>query len=376
MAKPDIVSVNSGAERKAFLELPWQMHSEDANWIPPIRHVQKRLVNYRPHPFYLNADVQTFIARQGSRTVGRLAAIVDHAHNAYYKEQRGMVGFFESIDDPAVSEGLFDAARDWFDKRQISLMRGPMNPSQNYECGLLIDGFDSPPCFMMTYNPTYYPALFEEYGFQKAQDLYAYYAHQDMLDNVDPKLAFVLEEAVKRFEVKTRPPHRKNFKQDIISFLQIYNKAMPGNWGYVPMSQAEVEETAENLKHLIVHDLCVVAEVHGKPVGVVFGLLDYNPIIKKIDGQMFPFGFLRILFGRKKLERVRLVSTIVAPEYQRWGLGVVLLGKLLPKALDWGIKDCELSWVLESNKLSRGTIERGGAERIKTYRIYDFDGQA
>jgi GNAT superfamily N-acetyltransferase len=373
MSNVSIVAVNSRKERKEFLSLPWKLYANDPNWIPPIRHNQKELVNYRKHPFYENAEVQTFIARKNGETVGRVAAIIDHGHNEYYDERRGMIGFFESKDDMGISRGLFDAARKWFAEKDIKLLRGPLNPSMNYECGLLIDGFDSPPCFMMTYNPPYYEKLFDDYGFKKTQDLYAYYAHVDMLNSVDPKMIFIVEEAAKRFNVKVRPVHKKNFKQEIMTFLEIYNRAMPGNWGYVPMSKSEVKTAAEGLKFLMVHELSVMAEVEGKEVGVVFGLLDYNPIIKKIDGRMFPFGFLRILMGRKKLTRVRLVSTTVLPEYQRWGLGVVLLAKLLPKAIDWGLVDCELSWVLESNTLSRGTIERGGADLIKTYRIYDYE---
>jgi len=374
MSDIEVVAVSTRKQQKQFLKLPWDLHSKDPNWVPPLRKTQKELVNYIPHAFYDNAEVQTFLAMRGGQPVGRIAAIVDHGHNEYYKERRGMLGFFESISDKAISNGLFDAAKAWFAQQDIHSMRGPVNPSMNYECGLLVDGFDSPPCFMMTYNPSYYQELFDDYGFEKAQDLFAYYAHVDMLDGVDPKMKFVLDEAARRFEVETRPLRKVGFRDEILSFLDIYNKAMPGNWGYVPMSKSEVECAAENLKHLIVHDLSIMAEVKGKPVGIVFGLLDYNPIIKQIDGRLFPFGFLKIIFGRKKLKRVRLVSTTVLPEYQRWGLGVVLLGRLLPNALEWGIEDCELSWVLESNKLSRGTIERGGGKLIKTYRIYDYEG--
>ena len=334
---------------------------------------KKELLNYRKHPFYENADAQTFLAIRDGKPVGRIAAIIDHGHNEHHKEKRGMVGFFESIDDTDVSTALFDAAKNWFADRSIELMRGPMNPSMNHECGLLVEGFDSPACFMMTYNHEYYGKLFEEYGFAKSQDLYAYYGHVDMLATLDPKIKFVLEEATKRFKVKVRPASKSNFGKDLDAFFDIYNQAVRGNWGYVPMSQSEIRHVASSLRQLIVHDLCVIAEVDDKIIGVVFGLLDYNPIVKAIDGRLFPFGWLKVLFGRKKIKRMRLLSTNVLPEYQRWGMGVVLLGHLLPKALEFGIEDCELSWVLESNQLSRGTIERGGAKRIKTYRIYDYE---
>ncbi len=373
MPEVTIIPVSNRKQQKQFVELPWSLYADDPNWTPPLRQNLKELLNYRKHPFYENAKIQTFLAYHGNEVVGRVAAIIDHGHNEYHNEKRGMVGFFESIDDVNVSNALFDAARDWFAEQDIQLMRGPLNPSMNYECGLLVEGFDAPACFMMTYNPEYYGKLFEAYGFAKSQDLYAYYGHVDMLKTLDPKIKFVLDEATKRFNVKVRPAKKRKFHEDIAAFFNIYNLAVQGNWGYVPMTEVEIQHVAASLKLLIVHDLCVIAEVDEKIVGIVFGLLDYNPIIKKIDGRLFPFGFLKLLFGRRKVKRIRLISTNVLPEYQRWGMGVVLTGHLLPLALDFGIEDCELSWVLESNQLSRGTIERGGAKRIKTYRIYDFE---
>ena len=376
MSNVTVQPVQSKKARKAFLQLPWKMHSSDPNWIPPIRHNQKELVNYRKHPFYDNAEIETFLATKDGEVVGRIAAIIDHGHNEYYKEKRGMIGFFESINDTEVSRKLFEAARQWHESKGMEALRGPVNPSMNYECGLLVEGFETPPSFMMTYNPDFYARLWEDFGFEKAQDLFAYDADTSMLDSIDPKIVFVLEEAARRFNVEVREVDKKDFKKDIYAFLDIYNKAMNGNWGYVPMTPGEVEHTAAALEFLIVPQLSIFAHVDDKPVGVVFGLLDYNPIIKKIDGRMFPFGFLRILWGRKKIKKIRLISTTVLPEYQRWGLGVTLLGRLFPRGIEWGLTECELSWVLESNQLSRGTIERGGAKKTKVYRIYDFDIQS
>ncbi len=155
-------------------------------------------------------------------------------------------------------------------------------------------------------------------------------------------------------------------------FLNIYNDSLGGTWGFVPMSAAEVEHMSKSLKYLIVPEMTSVAEVDGRPVGAVFGLLDYNPRIKQIDGRLFPFGFLRLLWRRRQIRRVRLISTNVLPEYQRWGVGLVILSRLVPEVLKWGIEDAEFSWVLESNHLSFKTLQRGGAKLTKTYRIYDW----
>src|SRR5438034_2044589 len=171
MAKLTIKPVQGRREKKQFLEVPWSINRGDPNWIPPLRHNQAELVGYKRHPFYNDAEGQTFLALADGRPVGRIAAIVNHAHNHKYNEQRGFFGFFECIDDQETAAALFEAARGWLSQRGITAIRGPMNPSMNYECGLLIEGFDTPPFFMMTHNRPYYQRLIEGCGFQKAEDM-------------------------------------------------------------------------------------------------------------------------------------------------------------------------------------------------------------
>jgi GNAT superfamily N-acetyltransferase len=368
-----IQPVKSKSQQKQFLQMAWALYQDDPNWIPPLLTNIKELLNYKPHPFYEKSKIQTFLAIQKGKAVGRIAAIIDQFHNDYHKENRGMFGFFECINDQLVANALFDAARQWFQGHGITKLRGPANPSQNYEWGLLVDGFHTPPKFLMTYNKPYYGKLIETYGFVKSQDMFAYVGTMDMLNKLDPKLLFIAEEAKRRFNVNVRPVDKKHFSRDLESFLKIYNSALPGQWGFTPLSVGELQATAKGLKHLIVPELTMLAEVEGKTVGVVFGLLDYNPLVKEIKGRLFPFGFLKLLWKRKHIKCIRLISTNVAPEYQRWGLGLVLLNGLVPAAKKWGIMEAEFSWVLESNKLSRGTLERGGSIRDKTYRIYDLE---
>lgn len=365
--------VESRRERKQFLNLPWQIYRGNSNWIPPLRLNQKELVGYVHHPFYDDAEGQTFLALRDGKPCGRILAVVHHAHFRKFKEQRGYFGFFETVDDPEVATGLFDAARAWLAERDIVKVRGPLNPSINYEIGLLIDGFDTPPTFMMTYNPPYYQRLIEDYGFQKTQDLVAFDGHVDMLATLDKKLTFIVEEATRRFNVHLRPISKRRFRQEVQMFLDLYNQSMAGHWGFVPLSQGEVDHMAASLQYLIVPEMTTVAEVDGKPVGGTFGLLDYNPLIKKSDGRLFPFGFLRLLWNRRKIKRIRLLATMVTPEFQRWGLGLLILSRVLPDALKWGIETCEFSWVAESNHLSYSTLKRGGAKITKTYRLYDLD---
>jgi GNAT superfamily N-acetyltransferase len=370
-----IQPVTSRRARRQFLDLPWKIYRGDPNWVPPIRQHQAELVGFRPHPFYQHNQAQTFLALRNGEPCGRVVAIINREHVRRYEEPRGFFGFFESTDDQEVANGLFDAARAWLAEHDLPWIRGPVNPSLNYECGLLIEGFDTPPTFMMTYNPPYYRRLMENYGFTKAQDLYAFDGHVDMLKTLDKKLEFVVAEATRRFDITLRPLDRKRFGEDVRTFLDIYNQSLGGTWGFTPLSDAEVDAMAAGMRWLIVPELTSIAEVHGRPIGAVFALLDYNPRIRQIQGRLFPFGFLRLLWNRKAIQRIRLISTNVLPEFQRWGVGLVATARLVPVALEWGIQEAEFSWVLESNHLSYKTLKKGGVALTKTYRIYDYDPQ-
>lgn len=374
MSELIVKPVVSRREQKAFLEFPWTLYRDDPNWIPPLRSDQKELVNFRPHPFYIRNEIQTFLAYRDGAVCGRVAAIVDRGFIEYHKEERGFFGFFDCRDDPEAVRGLFDAARGWLAERNLRAIRGPMNPSMNYTTGLLVDGFDSPPTFLMTYNPPYYARLLEEYGFRKSQDLFAFYGDIHMLPGITEKLGPLFQQIVDRFHVTLRPMDKRNFRKDVEIFLSVYNRALTKTWGFVPFSEAELRHVAAGLQWLIIPELCMAAEIEGRVVGVVFGIPDYNPRIKKIDGRLFPFGFFRLLRNRRQIKRIRLVSTDVVPEYQRTGIGLALMGGLAPNGVAWGLQEAEFSWVLESNSLSRGSLEKGGAKCGKTWRIYDLDG--
>ena len=341
-----IQRVATSRQKKLFLELPWTIYRNDPNWIPPLRIDQKENVGYSHNPFYDRNQIQTFLAYRGGEVVGRIGAILNQGHINRYDDRRGFFGFFESIDDQEVANGLFNAARDWFADQGIFKLRGPTNPSLNGAVALLIDGFDSSPTFMMTYNPRYYERLIENYGFRKAQDLYAFWGHISMLPKVAEKLRPLAEQIIERFNVKVRPLDKSRFREEVKSFLSIYNRSLTNTWGFVPMSDGEVEHTAKGIRQLIVPELAVFVEVDGRLVGASFGLLDYNPRIKEIDGRLFPFGFIHLLRNKSEIKKIRVISTNVLPEYQMQGLGLVLMHGIVPKAIEWGIQEAEFSWVL------------------------------
>lgn len=376
MAELVVRPVESWSEQRRFIRLPWEIYRGDRNWIPPLIHSQKGLLGFLPHPFYQQAEARSFIARRGGADVGRITAIVNRPHNERFGETRGFFGFFECHDDAAAARALFGAARDWLRGRGMTCVRGPANPSLNYEAGLLIDAFDKPPTFMTTYNAPWYPRLVEENGFVKVQDMYAYWGEVPMLATLDPKLEQMRDAVLERFGVKLRKLDASRFEDEVRLYFRIYNESMQATWGFVPFSEAEILQLAGELRHLIVRDLAVVAEVNGRPVGTTFALLDYNPRIRAIGGRLLPFGLFRLLWNKRAIKHMRLVTANVTPEFQAWGIGLVLLDALVPAVLAWGIKEAEFSWVLESNVLSRGSLERGGAVRTKTWRMYQDDPPA
>ena len=363
--------VASWRDRRRFQRLAWSLYAGDPNWVPPLLAQERELLGWGHHPFFDHAEIVTLLAERSGRAVGRLAVLINHVHNRKYNEQRGFFGFFECIDDAAVASGLFEAGRAWLRQREMTAWRGPVNPSLNYTCGLLIDGFDHPPCFLMTYNRPYYAALLEACGFAKAQDLYAYEMDTNLLqalvDRYKPAVLAMLD----RPDLVIRSIDPARLQQEIETYLDIYNRSLDGTWGFTPLQPREARHIACELRHLIVPRFTAFAEIDGRPIGAVLALLDYNQILGRLNGRLFPFGFVRLMTGRRKITTVRAMAMTMVPGYQNAGLSVVLIDNLTGLATEWGIQRWELSWVLESNRHSRGSLERAGTKRTKTYRIYD-----
>jgi len=370
-----IVPAKTWSQQKAFLDFPWKVYKDDPYWIPQLRMEQSGLVGFRTmghkDPFYERNECQAFLAVDGKNVLGRICAIWNRGHIDRYQDGVGFLGFFDCVDDAGVAEGLFSAAAEFLKQRECTILRGPVNPSLNHTLGLLIDGFNSAPMFMMTYNPPYYEKLFEENGFTKSQDLYAYWGEIGMLPKINEKLQPICDQIKERTGAVVRTANVRKFQQDVEQFLNIYNQALTNTWGFVPMSLNEIKEMAFYLKYLIVPELSVAVEVDGKMVGASFALPDFNPRIKEIGGRIGPMRLFKLLRRKEDIKSIRVLSTNVLPEYQMLGLGLVLLNGLVPKVMESGITNAEFSWVLESNTYSRGSLEKGGAIRTKTYRIYD-----
>ncbi len=351
-----------------FLKLPWRIYRGDPNWVPPLISDQKKLLHPKINPFFQHAQMTRLVARRNGKVVGRICAIDDRAHIEYWQEPVGFFGFFECENDPETAKALLDAAADWLKSRGIKTMRGPMNPSANDSCGLLIEGFDSPPVIMMTYNPPYYIDLFEKNGLTKAKDLYAYKLHKD---EIPERVIKVGEKIRDKQDITIRPIKIKNLREDIEKVRFIYNQAWSKNWGFVPMTAAEFDHTAADLKQVLDPELAYIAEDGDKPVGFSLALPDLNVALIHCNGRLFPFGIFKVLYYRRKIKNIRVITMGLIEEYRGNGIDVLFHMETLKRGVKRGYEWAETSWILEDNVPMNKVAAMVGAKIYKRYRIYD-----
>jgi hypothetical protein len=360
----------SWLDRRRFLHLPWAIYQGNPNWVPPTLWLERQLTGMSSHPFYKTGIAHNLLAFKDGKPAGRLTAIINHTHNQKYNDKLGFFGFFECINDPDVSKALFEAGFHWLRQQGMTAVRGPANPSLNYTCGMLTDAFDKPPVFQMTYNREYYPALVEASGFKKSHDMYAYEMPPDLLARIAERYKPAIYAQLDRPDLKLRPFNPKTIRKDMETYLDIYNQALEGTWGFSPLTGAEILNIAAESSLLIEPEFSVFAELDGKAIGGVFALLDYNKIFITLNGRLFPFGY-KLFTQRKSIHTARALCLTMLPGYQRSGLGIILLDDMMRPSAKRGITLWEFSWVLESNTKSRGSLERAGIGIAKTYRMYD-----
>jgi GNAT superfamily N-acetyltransferase len=367
----EVVAVDGRSALKQFIDLPYTLYRDEPHWVPPLRIAVKELLDRKKHPFYQNAEAEFFLARQNGRVVGRIAGILDKAHNRIHEENAGFFGFYESVNDPAVAAALLARARQWTADRGARFLRGPVNPSTNYECGMLVDGFDADPMVMMTYNPRYYPELMEKTGLCKVKDLFAYLSHSQKVDL--EKIGRVADRVLKTSGVRVRPINMKDFQGDVERVWDVYCKAWSKNWGFIPMSREEFFAMGKEMKQILKPELVLLGEVDDKVVGFALALPDVNYALKPAGGNLLPTGLLKILYYQRLIKSVRVLALGVVEEYRTSGVAAAFYATLVRNARQLGYGDCEMSWILEDNTLMNRSIEVMGAKRYKTYRIYEWN---
>jgi len=365
-----IRSVQTKKELNTFIKFPYHHYKNNPYWVPPLLVDQKVLLNPKKHPFYQHAKVQFFLAEKNGKTAGRIAAIIDYKHNEFHNEKTGFFGFFETIENYEVAEKLLSAARDWVKNEGMNAFRGPLNPSQNEDCGLLIDAFDSPPVVMMPYNPPYYADFIERFGLKKAMDLYAYY-----IDDKNPppdKLVRVAEAVRKKENLTIRPLNLKNFKSETKKVWYVYNNAWSKNWGFVPFTEAEFDHIAKNLKQIAIPELALMAEINGEPVGFSLSIPDINQALIHTNGHLFPLGLIKLLWYSKKIDMIRIIIMGVIHKYQKRGIDAIFYLDTWKNAVKKGYWRGEMSWILENNGIMNRSAKMLGGRIYKTYRIYEM----
>jgi GNAT superfamily N-acetyltransferase len=375
-ASVEIMPVESSRDLRRFVDLPWKIYNaaDHPQWVPPLRIAVRDALDTKANPFYRQADRQLFLAFRGGRPVGRIAAIENRAHNQFHDDRIGFFGFFESANDQNVADALFTAAETWLRGRGLDTMRGPMNPSTNHECGMLVDGYQQHPMIMTTWNPPYYPTLVESAGFAKAKDLLAYYFPREgnRIFELPDRYRAHAERALRGDRLTFRDLDLKNFDREVERCWQIYNSAWEDNWGFFPMSHDSFLHEAKVLKYIIWPEFAFIAEVNGEPAGFMIIVPDFHHAYKAVgDGRLLPTGLFKLLGAKKRLRSGRIMILGAKAEYRRRGIFALFAHEMFERAKTHNLSGAEASWILEDNEKLNRPMKALGAEEYRRWRIYD-----
>lgn len=372
MQEIKIKKVETKSDLNTFIKCQWNFYKNDPYWVPPLLMERKTLLSKEKNPFFKNAEADYFIAYRNNEIAGRIAAIKNDMHLKYHNDNSGFFGFFECKNDQEVANALFDTAKQWLKEKGLSRMLGPANPSSNDEWGMLLEGFDDPPRLLMTYNPKYYLDLCSNYGMTKAKDLLAYKLENHKVMGSE-KLKRVQQIARDRYKLKISQLDMKNFAKELEKVKFVYNKAWAPNWGFIPMTDEQIDAMAKDLKPLVEPSLVLFGEIDNQLVGFALVMLDYNHIFKQMNGRLLPFNFLKLFTKKKEIKWARIITLGLIPEQQKKGLDAVFYWEIVNRAHNVGIDLGEASWVLEDNEMmNRGAVVMGG-DPYKKYRVWQAD---
>ncbi|MEJ0101827.1 MAG: hypothetical protein WDO19_04350 [Bacteroidota bacterium] len=365
------LAVTNKSLLRKFIDFPHSLYKDDENYVPELFIAQRDILTPGKHPFHEHSEVKMFLVYENTRLRGRVAAILNNNHNQFNNAKDGFFGFFDCIDDSEIVSCLFDAAITWLKSKGASTIIGPVNPSTNDTCGILIDGFDSPPVAMMTYNKPYYSGLLESIGFSKKTDLLAYYLDSKTVYLRAVQLQETLLKRLSQKKIIIRRINMKDYDNEVINLRAVYNAAWDKNMGFVPMTDKEFKYLAKDLKMILDPEFCLIAEQDSKIVGFALAIPDINQILKKIKrGRLLPTGIFKLLFGRKKINQLRILALGVIEGYKKIGIEACFYAAIISKAKEKNIAGGEASWILEHNHLMNKGIQSINGHVYKKYRIY------
>jgi len=369
LAGIEIVAVEGRSELKDFIDLPWNLYADYPRWVRPLKKEVRRLLDPRRHPFWSSAERRLFLARRGSRTVGRITGIIDRRYNEFHGEQMGIWGFFECADDPEAAAALFSVVETWAHGKGMAFVRGPLNPSTNYKVGLLIEGFEYPPALMMTYNPPYYLKLVESCGFVKEKDLVAFliegdYRLPEWMDSLARRIA-------RKQGIHIRPFHLKDEDAEFARIKDIYNDSWSANWGFVPLSDEEMRDIQKSVMTFADPDLVFFIDYENEPAAVCVIFPDMNPLLKRLNGRIGLLGLLKVLLYRREITGLRCLIFGIKDKYRQLGIPMLAFHHIFDIVRQKDkYRSLEMGWTLEDNEAVNTLAVEAGARRYKRYRIF------
>jgi GNAT superfamily N-acetyltransferase len=368
----EVRAVRSRRELTEFIKLPWRLYRGVANWVPPLISERRRHLSRSHNPFFEHAEAEYFIAWRGGEPVGRITAHVDHRLNDFQANRWGLFGFFECEPDASAAGALLDAAQAWLCERGRDRMLGPLDFSTNHECGLLIEGHDLMPQILENWHQPYYAELLESQEMSKAMDLYKWEIMEADREHVLPVIEDLAERLEPEHGIRLRRMRKRNLGAEVRAFMEVYNQAWSSNWGFVPLTDHELEHMASELKPLLDEDFATVAETaDGTLAGVTLSLPDYNQVLAKLNGRLLPLGWLTALRARGRINEIRVFALGVKPEFQHTGVAAALYRDVWDACHRRGIARVETGWILEINESMNRAMEALTGRIVKRYRLYE-----
>ncbi|MFN8130833.1 MAG: hypothetical protein U0R70_04720 [Solirubrobacteraceae bacterium] len=371
----EIRTVATKKELDAFIKLPWTLYANEEMWVPPLISELRRHLDRDRNPFFEHAEAEYFLAFRDGRLVGRISAHTDRNFNEFQGNDWGLFGFFECEDDQEAADALLGTAKAWLTERDRDRMVGPMNFTTNDECGLLVDGFEYAPSILTPWTHRYYPALLERAGFTKAMDvqMWELWNLEGGRDSVMPVLWELADQVESKHGIVCRYMKKKDIQAEVERFLEVYNAAWERNWGFVPLTDDEVRAYAKDLKPILDEHWAMIAERKdtGEVVGAALTLPDYNQVLKHLNGRLLPFGWIKALYWRRKIDRVRVFALGVKKEYQHTGVAAKLYQMHYDSTDVTPQKGGEMGWILETNRAMNRGMEAMGGKVLRRYRFYE-----
>ncbi len=368
----DVRPVAGRRDLRAFVELPYRLHSTSPYWIPPLRLERRLFLSPRFNAFFDRGEAQLFLARRGDRVVGRISAHLDPPLNEFHGNAWGLFGFLELEDDAEVAGALFAAAERWLRERGRDRMVGPMDFRMNDECGVLIEGFDREPMVKQPWHPPYYQRLCEgALGLEKVVDLYMWELHISDRASIVPAIFELAEQVRPKHGIAIRRMRRRHLRRELELFGEIYNDAWKRNWGFVPYSKKDLDHYAQELQLVFDREWFMVAQHADEPVAIAITVPDVNQVLRRMDGRLLPLGWWHYLRRRRVIDRCRVGFLGVKPEYQHTGVAAALYVEHFDTAERNPIKWGEMGWILENNRSMNRGMEAMNGRIVKRYRMYE-----